>query len=137
MTRDEAAGWDSARTLALLLCAGVWVLVGLGVLLAAAGANPYVPHTQIPAPLRVSMWFGPAAFAVLTCVTRRWAGLTVALLIIGPVIRVLSYLFGWAVHLLHLGPGHPTGWYAAALHLALVGLVVLAAILTRDDKAGA
>ncbi|MFK5689613.1 hypothetical protein ACI3EY_08090 [Ornithinimicrobium sp. LYQ92] len=74
--------------------------------------------------------------ALWTLITRRGAWATVALLIVGPVIRALSYLWAWVIYL-DEGPGSGIrgGYYYAGLHLAMVGIVVTAAYLTREDRA--
>jgi hypothetical protein len=133
----ELNGIEAARRLALLLCAWVWVLFGLGIVLGAAGTSPYVWHTAMPEPMRVLLWFVPAGFAIYTLFTRRCAGVTVFLLMLAPMIRIFSYLTGWVAYFLGWGPGAPFGWYSAVLHLALPGMVMLTAFLSRDDRSGA
>lgn len=128
-----------ARTWTLFLCFWVWLLIGLGILLGegagdtARDAGAF--HVLLPTPIRAAEWIIPAAMVLVTMITGRWARVAVPLLVVGPLIRITSYSWAW---LLQLIPGVPegleSGWYFALLHVTFLGLVVVAALLTSEDR---
>lgn len=130
MALHPARGW------ALGLCVMVWTVMALGVAAGLSGSNPAAFHTAIPTWLAVATWGIPAALAAYTWVAKRGAMIAVVVLIVAPLLRVASYTWAWIVP--HIEPGAaglPNGWYVAGLHVAMIGLVVIAAILTREDAA--
>ncbi|MFK5691269.1 hypothetical protein ACI3EY_16550 [Ornithinimicrobium sp. LYQ92] len=125
-----------ARTAALLTCVFVWGLMAAGVAEGLGSTNPDTWHTRIPGWASAAIWGVPAAMALWTLITRRGAWATVALLVIGPVVRVLSYGWAWVIYLTaDEGRGSEGGYYYAGLHLAMVGIVITTAYLTREDRA--
>lgn len=122
----------------LLLCAAVWWLVGLGVLLrAATEGDPALLHLYIPAEARVAGWWIGAVLAVYGAVRKKHLPVVTSVLIVMPLLRLSSYMWGWITYLV---PGPPAGaqdgWYSAAYHAVLIGLVLVAAHTrepTRDE----
>lgn len=125
-----------ARTFALLTCALGWGLMAAGVAEGFGSTNPDTWHARIPGGASAIIWGIPAAMAVWTLITRRGAWATVALLVIGPLVRTLSYGWAWVIYLTDgAGRGSEGGYYYAGLHLVMVGLVIVTAYLTREDRA--
>ena len=125
---------NPARACALLTCATIWVMIGAGVI-AGVPASP-VWHTFLPDPLRVTIWWAPAAFAVWTWITHRWAPTTVGLLFLAPAVRGGSYTYSyilWATGHTNDPGALEFGWYYAALYGCMSAIVVIAAFTTRDD----
>jgi predicted MFS family arabinose efflux permease len=120
------------RGYSLLLCAFVWALVGYGVATAGTpGNSPGTFHDELPEPVRLIMWLGAAAVALVLAWLPRLDWIALALLIIGPVVRCCSYLTSWVLYM----TGHPglrDGWYAAAIYVALIGIVGIAAVSHRQ-----
>ncbi|HET8588901.1 MAG TPA: hypothetical protein VFM01_04660 [Nakamurella sp.] len=119
------------RGYTLLLCAFIWSLVGYGILAGRSTDSPGTFHDELPTWARLAIWFLPAGAALLTAWAPRWDWVALGLLIVGPVIRCCSYLTSWALWLTE-HQGIRTGWYAAALYLALVGIVGIAAASHRQ-----
>lgn len=118
------------RGAAMILCAYIWTLVGVATILGAAAAPPGTFHTALPVPVRASLWLIPAAGALILAWSREHDWIALALLVIGPMLRITSYLTSWLLYLTgHEGLG--TGWYSAAIHGALLGLVALTAAIHR------
>jgi len=134
--RLAAAGHPEAPAmLCLAIIAVTWTLMGLGVGVGVARGDDALIHAMAPIPLRIAWWVIPAAMALYTLTTGRHTTITVAALAIAPTIRLASYLIAWVSYLI---PGVPEGlataWYAAAFHGVMLGLVVLASMLTRTEK---
>lgn len=140
----------SALSHTLIVVALIWFLIGLGIALGASPPPPGTFHGLMPIWLRVGLWWVPAVMALWTLATGRHATLTVGLLWFAPAIRVVSFTLSWFIWLMHqtpldawlddrgLGiesPGTPFGWYAAVLHLGVVGVVITLALLVREDRA--
>lgn len=120
------------RGYALLLCAFIWSLVGYGILAGPQTDSPGTFHDGLPTWARLAIWFLPAAAALLGAWMPRWDWLALALLVVGPVVRCCSYLTSWILWLSR-HHGLATGWYAAALYLALIGIVGVAAASHRQS----
>ncbi|MFF0942680.1 hypothetical protein ACFYE2_00420 [Kocuria sp. CPCC 205300] len=129
----------------LLVCAWVWGLIGLGILLQAAKmGEPSLLHLYMPVPLRVTLWWAPALLAIYGAIRRKHLPVVTAALIIAPLIRVASYLWAWITWVAHEVPalgwlapdwaGVPSGWYSAAMHLPLIALVLIAAHSKEDTR---
>ena len=137
--RDVSAPWHASPTgqaaaLALTIAAFTWAWLGVGVATGAAPIPDGAPHATLPMILREALWFVPAGFVVVVLVTRRYAAAVSAMLIFAPAVRVVSYLWAWLTHLAGDAAGHPTGWYAATMHVPLLALAVLVALLTRAAR---
>lgn len=122
----------------LLLCAAAWWLVGLAVVLRAnRDGDPSLLHLYIPEGLRVVGWWGGAALAIYGAFWKRHLPVVTSVLVIMPIIRVASYLWGWITYLVPGPPmGYANGWYTAVFHLLMIGLVLIAAHTkepTRDE----
>lgn len=123
---------EGPAVLCLALLAVTWAVVGAGVVTGTSGDSPALVHTLIPGWLRVALWWAPALMALYTLATGRHTTATVTALTIAPAVRVASYLWAWLMYLIPGAPdGLSTGWYAATFHGVMIGLVVLAAMLTR------
>ncbi|WP_152185363.1 hypothetical protein [Segeticoccus rhizosphaerae] len=123
------------RGAAMILCAYIWTLVGVATILGAAATPPGTFHTALPMPVRAALWLAPAAAAVGLAWSREHDWIALGLLVLGPMLRITSYLTAWLLYL----TGHEglsTGWYSAAIHVALLGLVALTAAIHRPATPG-
>lgn len=130
---QRQTSWEQAAWLTLALAVFLWTLLGTGIVLGYSGdSDTLAPHFQMPIWSRAIQWYIPATFALITLVTGRWASVACALLMIGPIVRIGSYLWAWAALPLLAGTeGLDSGWYSALFHVPLVWLVVIIALLTR------
>lgn len=120
------------RGYTLLLCAFIWGLVGYAVWIGAAGGGPGTFHDLLSQPVRLGIWWIPALLALALACSARWDWLALAALVIGPVLRCLSYFTSWMLYL-DGQPGLRTGWYAAAIYVVLIGIVGIAAVSHRQS----
>lgn len=131
--RLAAAGHpETPAMLCLAIIAVTWTLMGLGVGVGVARSDSAFIHTRLPDTLLVAGWIVPALLACYLMLTGKHSTITVAALTLGPTVRLVSYI--WA-YISYLVPGPPDGvataWYTAAFHVIMLGLVVLASMLTR------
>lgn len=119
------------------LCAVGWFLFGLAIINGVSGNPANAPHMKIPEPIRIMLWLGPASLAAVAIWVRgSWRTLALVTLVIGPIVRTASYLWLWILSLAGDEGGRPSGWYTAALHAAMIGIVVLVAAIpdrAKDD----
>ncbi|MEX5263382.1 hypothetical protein RF640_05030 [Kocuria sp. CPCC 205231] len=94
-------------------------------------------HLYVPAGARVVEWWVGAALAVYGAFRQKNLPVVTSVLIFMPFVRIGSYMWGWIIYLV---PGPPAGaqdgWYSAAYHVVLIGLVLEAAHTkepTRDE----
>lgn len=114
------------RAEGMLLAAGIWTLMGLGVVMGTSSTAPGAWHVVLPLWLRVLVWWGPAVVALVTAPSVRWSPMGLALLQIGPVLHLCSHFTSWLIDVWPgPPPGDPNGWYRAGFYVALVALVVL------------
>ncbi|WP_122262247.1 hypothetical protein [Ornithinimicrobium cerasi] len=111
----------------LLLMAGLWAYVGTGIVIGPVVEVPGLIHTQWPTWVRVGEWYVAAVFGIVHAWrlrdTAAWA-----LLLLPPLIRAVSFLWGWVVWLVPGGEaGYPRGLWAAVLYLFMCGTVLLCA----------
>lgn len=123
------------RGYTLLLCAFIWSLVGYGVWVGAGTGGPGTFHDLLPESVRLAIWWAPALLALLLVCSARWDWIALAALVVGPVLRCLSYLLSWVLYL-DGDPGLRSGWYPAAIYLALIGIVGIAAVSHRQPYMG-
>ena len=127
------------RTVILLLAAYVWFVIGVGVYLEVSRPpTPGVFHHLFPSEARAGAWIGSSALALLGTLFPARSHLALAGLMVMPVLRVISYFWGWFMYMIPGVPdGFAGGWYSASLHLSLVLLVAVGAVipsrLTRRD----
>jgi hypothetical protein len=139
MVRTDWRNRLGVRGYTLLLCAFVWTLIGIALRANDPQNSPGTFHDELPIQARMAIWFGAAAAALVLAWSPRHDWIALALLIIGPVLRCCSYITAWVLYV----TGHPglrDGWYAAAIYLALIGIVGIAAVSHRQPyltKAGA
>lgn len=120
------------RGYTMLLCAFIWALVGYAIIRGSGSHVPGTFHDEVPTWGRLVMWFTPAAASVLLCRSRRFDWIALAMLIVGPTLRCVSYLIAWTLAIVPGGKvGYGDGWYSAAIYLALIGLVGIAAVTHR------
>lgn len=114
------------RGRAMLLCAFIWILIGVGVVTSTAPARPGTFHTVLPVGLSIALWLGSAAFAAATAFVQRFSALGISGLLLMPALRFTSYSWAWLMSLVGL-EGYPGGWYSAAFYLAMIFLVWIVA----------
>lgn len=113
----------------MLLAAPMWVVIGTGVALDVAGRPDGAPHLLIPPEARAIMWIVPGLIGLAAAWWPRGRPTAVGLMWVMPCLRVGSYAVAWATSLPLVGDvlpgdGAPAGWYGAALHGALLLLVI-------------
>lgn len=115
------------RAEGMILAAGIWMLIGLGVAVGVApDGSGAAFHTTLPIPVRVGLWCGAALIAVITAPLERWSNLGLALLTVAPFIRFCSYLWAWVIDVVPgPPPGDPRGWYSALFYGLMLAFVVL------------
>ncbi|WP_288797826.1 hypothetical protein [uncultured Arsenicicoccus sp.] len=124
----------SDKSRLIVLDGVVWTFIGVGVI---AGTSPTdgAPHLAIPDPIRCLWWLVPGIVAIAAGLAQRHKDVAVALLMIGPAIRLTSYLYAWIISLIPGAPdGVPNGWYYAAINLIIVVHVVAVARIGRTEK---
>lgn len=115
----------SFRGRALILLAGCWLALGLGVTAHLDSQGDSYFHLLIPAPVRAGLWIASAAIAFggAFLVRDRWC---FAALTIMPGLRFASAIWSWVMALLpESPPGDPNAWYRAIWYLALLGVIWL------------
>lgn len=109
----------------MLLLAVGWLAIGW------SSTEPLPPHSwvwheSLPLPVRVGIWWTPAAVAVFTAFRpgRPCRSVAFFLLMLSPGQRAVSYLTGWVVAA-RPGPpeGYARGWVAALTYLLLMAFV--------------
>jgi hypothetical protein len=113
----------------LLLCAGVWAHIGLGVYLHLGDTfDPELPHTHLPMWLRVGGWWASAALAAWASMWKTHVAVATGVLMLMPLQRLASYTWAWITYLIPGGPeGTPHGWYSVGWYVFLVGVVLITA----------
>lgn len=120
---------------ALLLCWYIWTLVAIGVFTSTATKPPSAPHLLIPDAISASAWGLAAAAALVAAYWQPARGIALVLLSIMPTVRIASYTWAWVVSLIPGPPeGYANGWYSAAIHMALLGLVVVTAAIRQPPS---
>ena len=123
----------------LLLIAGIWLLVGLRIVVEPVPLPPGTWHGILPESVRIALWWSAALLCLGAAIDRngpRRDGFALAVAVVPPTIALTSYLWSWIVSLLPGEPhGYPFGWYAASLYLALVGIVWLVAAIPDEPPA--
>lgn len=127
-----------ARIATLLLAFWAWFLVGVGILQGEGAADlalqAGVWHVGLPTGVRAAGWMVPAFLVLATLLTGRGARISVPLLVVGPLVRIMSYGWAWSLQYFPGSEGYASGWYYSVLHVTFLGLVAVAALLTSEDK---
>ena len=130
-----------AIRLLLFSTAFVWFAMGLGIALGQSASEGSVMgawHLSVPVWIRVSQWWIAVVLTLGVVFLRSHPALNaaaVAMLMLGPAIRVSSYLSAWVQHVLPGGdPGTENGWYWATLHIGMMLLVVVVALFLRTGE---
>lgn len=118
------------RGAAMILCAYIWTMIGLAVVLGPPRPGMRVPHESLPLWLRAASWFIPAGLALALAWSKRLDWLALGALMVGPMVNITSYTASWVLHLCGR-PGLADGWQYAALYLSCVGIVALTAAVRR------
>jgi len=117
----------------LLLCAIVWGLIGRGVFQGVSNRPNSAIHLLIPTEIRGWMWLAPALLALAAAFVpglRSWAFVSLNAM---PLVQVFSYLWAWLMAVVPgPPPGYAEGWYSAAFHIALIGVVLYVASERQD-----
>lgn len=118
----------------MLLCSYLWVVIGINLILRDIDGTPGIQllYEYIPFPLRVALWIGPGLLSLTLAWSRQWDYIALAALAIAPLLRIVSVLASWGVHLAG-GNGIPNGWYATSLYGAMLGLVIFLASIRRPS----
>lgn len=120
----------------LLLCAGVWCHIGLGVLLEPDSRPPVYLYEHLPIWMRVGGWWITGALALWAAVRKtNRTYIAVAGLMIMPLERLGSLLWGALDYALHGEPAAlATAWYSAGWYVMLVGVVAITAHVKEPTK---
>jgi hypothetical protein len=114
------------RAEGMILAAGIWCLIGAGIIAGESPARPGAWHMLLPPAVLVGMWVLPALVAVATAASEHRSPIGLGLLTVAPTLHLCSYLTAWIVELWPgPPPGDPGGWYRAAYYAALLAFVVL------------
>lgn len=83
-------------------------------------------HLALPIWLRVLIWSGTGAVAVLCSGFRppRYHATGYAVLMFPAAERALSYLAGWIIELVN-GQGYPNGWASSIIWFGVVGILLV------------
>ena len=107
----------------LLWFALIWSGIGVGVTGGLGPDGPGLIHLLIPEWIRVTMWLGPACYA-LVAAWRPNDQLAFSLLAVAPLVRGTSLAWGWVVDVTPIpGPGYPGGLYNSLFYLGLLTLL--------------
>jgi hypothetical protein len=117
------------RAAFLMGMGGIWVSLGLGILLSKSPENPLLFHTQIPEYVRVAIWCvaGVLAFGFARNHDHQWVGF--AALSVPAIERFCSYSFAVILDAID-GSGPPVPWpflNGTFVYLALLFVVRLVA----------
>jgi hypothetical protein len=97
------------RSAFLMVMGGIFMSLGLSILLTSPNPNPLLFHTQIPQLVRVSLWCGSGLLALAFARDFKWQWVGFAALGVPPVERLFSYLSGIIRDAL-FGDGLPLPW---------------------------
>lgn len=114
------------RGAVLLVLSLLWFWIGANIIFGESGARvDGLIHTYTPIWLRIAEWWVPAAIGVWGAwrVRDTWAW---AALMLGPIVRACSLLWGWFVWLMPGGdPGYARGAWGSVLYLFMVGVIAV------------
>ena len=118
-----------ARTFGLILCAWIWLFLGLVSFGAPATPRPGVLHLMLPGWVRLGVWVAFAIYAFVSALRAKGTNIALGVLMFPPAATVASYTWG-IISAWLLGPaeGYIDGWKQAALYGSCIGIVVLAAL---------
>jgi hypothetical protein len=124
------------RAEGMILAAGIWCLVGLGVITGPAQALiPSVWHLLIPPPITAALWIGTGLAGAVLAPFRRASEAGLVLLLIAPALRFTSYLWGWLAEVIPgPPPGDPRGWFSALFYAAMLAFVILLSHIPADVR---
>lgn len=118
------------RGASLLLMAGIWIAVGVSILLGITDdgsvANQRMIHELVPHQVRGLLWVGAGVIAVFSSLNRGsdWVGFTA--LLIPPLFRMVSYCWAMFSYWVSGGEaGYEHAWLYAIFYALFVGLVYL------------
>lgn len=126
---------DRARPMLLWTLALTWLFIAVGIASGRSPVSPNLWHTELWTWVRVIEWSVPAVGVAVTACTGRGARVTIPALVVGPALRIASYLWAWVMWLISGGaPGISGAWYPALIHLPFLALVAVAAVMTGADR---
>lgn len=113
------------RGASLILMGIIWFVIGLGLLLGVAtGEERDLIHVKLPYPWRGTLWIASAAIAFFCAFKRGQDAWGFTALMIMPLVRSLSHLWGSIAYLASGGAeGFEYGFLYTALYGGLVGWV--------------
>ena len=123
----------------LVLIAGIWSLLALGILTAPEAApdpERQLFHQYIPPTYAATLWLTTALGAFAAAIDRdgpRRDGLALAAAALPPAVWMASYAWSWVASVVPGPPGgSPRGWLSAAIYACLMGLVWLVAAIPDE-----
>lgn len=123
------------RAAFLLMFGLIFCILGIGVVLSPSPPNPLLFHTQLPTPVRVTLWCGSGLIAIASARSSyQWVGFVA---LAPPAIeRTLSYLSAIVIDMLP-GGGSPIPWpYLNGAVLYLLVLFVTRLVASWPDPPG-
>lgn len=115
------------RGTVMILMSALWLYVGVGIILDGPDPRDGLIHTLWPIWFRSIEWILPAVVAFFMAWrvndTPGWV-----LLLLPPLIRAASFLYGWAVWQISDGAdGYQDGAWSSILYLFMIGIVLTCA----------
>ena len=123
------------RCSTMVLLGTVWALMGVGVLTGTSQPADGLLFTAIPAPIRGAMWVATGLLSIASGITSYHTSRALSLLVLMPMLRLVSYLLGWVLHLIPgkqlwwLGSEADRGWYQGLPYLTMIAFVAFAAYI--------
>lgn len=102
------------RGFVLALLGIIWILIGTTV---SEHLHPTLIHEKLPLWAGVLIWSVPGALAILAAFRHTLDATAWGVLILGPVVRLVSYGWGWATGT------YPDGWRGLMVWVAVAVLV--------------
>lgn len=107
------------RRQVLAALAIIWLLTAVGLLTDPQEKIPGLLHTYMPHEIRAAVWALPGLFGLVAVWWRRADAVAWGLLMVPPLERFVSFLFGW-----WFGFGaYPAGWTGVLLYATVMFLI--------------
>jgi hypothetical protein len=119
----------------MLLCAYIWILLGIGAWLEKTTYIPGAFHLLLSGQVRAVLWVIPALIAIVFAWSREKSVFGLVPLVVMPSISMASYLWAWILTLPIMNAvtehsvGSDYGWYFSSFYFAFLSMVGLVAVI--------